>query len=279
MAATGLARFSLAGHGALVTGGTKGIGLAVVRELAELGAAVVTCARTVDSTAGAEPMPAGVHIVQADVSARADRERLLATATSLLAQGSTARPLSILINNAGMNIRKPTVEYSEQEFATVMSTNFESAFHLSQLAHPLLKAASPRVGAGGSSIVMVSSVSGGPSTTNTGTVYAATKAAMNQFAKNAACEWGPDGIRVNSVCPWYIETPLAAEVLRNEDYKARVLERTPMLRVGQVEEVSGVVAFLCTPAASYVTGQSLSVDGGFSVSGFGYFPGFKIPSL
>ena len=196
---TGLARFSLAGRGALVTGGTKGIGLAIVRELTELGAQVVTCARTVDSAATAA-LPPGVHVIQADVASRSDRERLLEKATSLLAEegggggggggigggggGSGSVQLSILVNNAGTNIRKPTVAYTGEEFASVMATNFESAFHLSQLAHPILKAASAGVGAGtgtgaagksgksGSSIVMVSSVSGGPSTTNTGTVYA-----------------------------------------------------------------------------------------------------------
>ena len=160
-----------------------------------------------------------------------------------------------------------------------MATNFESAFHLSQLAHPRLAAASAAVAqVGGSSIVNVSSVSGGPTTTNTGTVYAATKAAMNQFTRNAACEWAPDGIRVNTVSPWYIATPLAQQVLANDEYRAKVLERTPMGRVGEVEEVSGVVAFLASRAAGYVTGQCLSIDGGFSVSGFGYYPGFSIPA-
>jgi Tropinone reductase 1 len=150
----GLARFNLKGHGALVTGGTKGIGLAIVRELAELGASVVTCARNLDAGAAAG-LPEGVHTIQADVSVRADRERLMQSASGLLE--AAGRPLSILVNNAGTNIRKPTVEYSEAEFATVMTTNFESAYHLSQLAHPLLKAASPSVAAvGGSSIVMVS---------------------------------------------------------------------------------------------------------------------------
>ncbi len=93
-----------------------------------------------------------------------------------------------------------------------------------------------------------------------------TKAAMIQLTKNLAVEWGKEGIRVNSVAPWYINTPLAAQVLSNKVYKDEVLSRTPMGRVGEVEEVASLVAYLCMPSSSYITGQVLTVDGGLTIN-------------
>ena len=91
---------------------------------------------------------------------------------------------------------------------------------------------------------------------------------MNQITKNLACEWAKDGIRVNSVAPWYINTDLAQQVLANADFKAQVLSRTPLQRVGEPHEVAGLVAFLCMPTAAYITGQTISIDGGMTVNGF-----------
>ena len=93
-------------------------------------------------------------------------------------------------------------------------------------------------------------------------------ASMNQLAKNLACEWAKDNIRINSVAPWYTATELAEQVLKDPEYKQAVLSRTPLGRIAQVEEVSGLMAFLCTPAASYITGQTIQVDGGYSCMGF-----------
>jgi len=93
-------------------------------------------------------------------------------------------------------------------------------------------------------------------------------AALNQLAKNLGCEWAKDGVRVNSVAPWYTETALGQQVLKNDEFRAGVLSRTPMSRIAQPEEVSGLMAFLCSPAASYITGQTIQVDGGYSVMGF-----------
>jgi Tropinone reductase 1 len=102
----------------------------------------------------------------------------------------------------------------------------------------------------------------------TGAIYGMTKAAMIQMTKNLACEWAEENIRVNAVAPWYIETSLARQVLKDLDYLGDVLGRTPMKRIGKPEEVAPAVAFLCMPVSSYITGQCLAVDGGFSVYGF-----------
>ena len=100
-----------------------------------------------------------------------------------------------------------------------------------------------------------------------------TKGALNQFTKSLACEWAKDKIRVNAVAPWYITTPLTEAPLGDASFKAEVVSRTPMRRVGSPEEVSSVVAFLCLPCASYVTGVIIPVDGGFSVNGFQFSSG------
>ncbi|XP_031286223.1 senescence-associated protein 13-like [Pistacia vera] len=256
-------RWSLEGMTALVTGGTKGLGHAVVEEFAELGAIVYTCSRN-DSELKAclsewERKGFKVSGSVCDVSSRAEREKLMKRVSSLY-NGK----LNILINNVGTNIYKPTEENSAEDFSFLMTTNLESAYHLSQLAHPLLKAS------GAASIILMSSVCGVVSV-NIGSIYSITKGGMNQLAQNLACEWAKDNIRVNSVAPWFIRTPLAEPYLGNEKFLEEVKCRTPMGRNGEPEEVSSLVAFLCLPAASYITGQTICVDGGFTVNGF-FFP-------
>jgi Tropinone reductase 1 len=141
-----------------------------------------------------------------------------------------------------------------------MQVNLRSVFELCQAAHPLLKASQ-------GCIVNMSSVSA-LTHISSGSIYGMTKAAMTQLTRNLSVEWALDGIRVNAVAPWYISTPLAAPVLNDPEKLKNILARTPMKRVGTPEEVAAAVLFFSLPAASYITGQCMSVDGGFMVNGY-----------
>ncbi|KAL5747931.1 hypothetical protein ACOSQ2_025228 [Xanthoceras sorbifolium] len=255
----GINRWSLEGMTALVTGGTKGLGHAVVEELTELGATVHTCSRNkAELNKCIHEWKIKGFIVSGsvcDVSSRSEREKLMDEVSSLF-NGK----LNILINNVGTTVKKATVEYSEEDFSFIMATNFESADHLSQLAHPLLIKASP----GAASIVFMSLVAGVVSV-SVGSIYGATKGAMNQLAKNLACEWAKDNIRTNSVAPYFIRTYLTESYLKDE-FDKKVISRNPMGHTGETKEVTSLVAFLCMPAASYINRQTISIDGGFTVN-------------
>ncbi|URD80528.1 Tropinone reductase [Musa troglodytarum] len=252
-------RWSLAGATALVTGGTKGIGHAIVEELARFGAAIHTCSRNEAELNkslkewGAKNFKVTGSVC--DVACRADREKLMEDVKSTF-----GGKLSILVNNAGTGFVKPMVAVTPDEYSFMMSTNLESAFHLNQLAHPLLKAS------GAGSIVNVSSLAGIVGIDNI-TIYGATKAALNQLTRSLACEWAKDNIRTNCVAPGSIRTPLMEPLLAMEEFVAKETYRIPLGRVGESEEVSAVVAFLCLPAACYINGQVICIDGGKSVNG------------
>ncbi|KAJ8637243.1 hypothetical protein MRB53_011510 [Persea americana] len=254
--------WSLQGMTALVTGGTKGIGRAVVEDLVAFGATVHTCARngTELNQRLHEWRDLGYNVTGSvcDVSVRAAREKLMEEVAYLF-HGK----LNILVSTVGTVISKPTVDYTAEEYSRVMDTNFESTFHLTQLAHPLLKAS------GKGSIVFLSSIASLVAVSS-GTPNSASKGALNQFTKDLACEWAKDNIRTNCVAPWLIKTqmPAVKRALENEDLVKAMIARTPLGRFGDPDEVSSMITFLCLPAASYITGQVIGIDGGLSVNGF-----------
>ena len=254
-------RWRLDGQVALVTGASMGIGLACARELAGLGADVCLVSREEDALEAArgeleEDFPdRSFASLAADLSQHEQRLEVFDWISDL------GDGLHVLVNNVGSNIRKKTLEYTEGEYRSLIETNLVSAFEMCRLGHPLLARHAQ------TAIVNVTSVSG-LTHVRTGSPYGMTKAALAQLTRNLAVEWAGDGIRVNAVAPWYIRTRRTEDVLADPAYLEEVLDRTPMGRIGEPEEVAGAVAFLCLPASSYVTGECIAVDGGFLRYGF-----------
>jgi Tropinone reductase 1 len=239
--------WNLTGKRALITGGTRGIGAAVVDEFIALGAEVVIVSRKTHSSPAA-------HCIQADISLAEDRERIVKEL------GTHWDRLDILVNNAGMNIRKPWTEISDTERDMVMNTNAMGPMDLTKRLYPLLAKGDK------AAVINVASVAGFVDV-GSGATYALSKAALLQFTRSLAVEWAPHHIRVNAVAPWYIRTPLTEPVLSQPERMAKILSRTPMARVGTPEEIAAAIAFLAMDKSSFITGQCIVADGGFMALG------------
>lgn len=250
--------WSLERKKALVTGGSKGIGLAIVEEFVHLGAEVIIVARNERDLSGCVQMlqQRGFKAegIAGDVSDRAFRAKLIDEVEKKFSK------LDILVNNVGTNVRKKFTEYTEEEYRKLFETNLFSLTEMSRLCHPLLKKS------GKGSVINIASVAGSVDV-QSGPPYGMTKAAIIQLTKHLAVEWAADQIRVNSVSPWYIETPLTQPVLSQPERLKKIIESTPMKRIGQPEEIASLVAFLAMDKASYITGQNINVDGGMMAKG------------
>ena len=250
--------FNLSNKIAVVTGGSSGIGFGIAQGLGRAGATVAIASRDQAKAADAVKLltEAGVvcYAVACDVTRETDVRAMVKTVYE------THGRLDIVVNNAGTNIRKRPEVMTHAEWRTVMDTNLDSAFHCSAASHPYLKSS------GGGKIINIGSmlsIFGSP----WAPAYAASKGAIVQLTKSLATSWAQDNIQVNCLLPGWIDTPLTRKA-REEipGLNEKVLARTPAGRWGKGEDFAGVAVFLSSSASDFITGSSITVDGGFSIS-------------
>jgi len=250
------ARFTLEGRVALVTGAGRGLGRSIADALANAGAEVWLLARSSD------------ELEQAAAAIRAAGGRAVQVACDVTDSGALARVigdmpvLDVLVNNAGTNIPEPFVDVSEAHLDRLLDLNVRAAFLVAQAGARKMLATADRRARGGA-IINVSSQMGHVGAVNR-SVYCLTKHALEGLTKAMALELAPHGIRVNSLAPTFIETPLTAPMFARPEFSKWVHDRIPLGRLGTPEEVASAALFLASPAASLVTGTSLIVDGGWT---------------
>ncbi|QAS50827.1 SDR family NAD(P)-dependent oxidoreductase [Halobacillus litoralis] len=242
----------------VITGGTKGIGKAITLAFAEAGSDVIILARNEKDLSKVKEEVEGLGQEAYTICKNINQYEEIKEEVESIRRG---RSLDIWVNNAGMNIRSEAENVTEEEWDTIVSTNMKSSFFLSQYAGSVMK--DEKQG----KIINISSV-GGHTALRTGVVYAMTKSALIQMTKNLAVEWGKYNINVNAIGPWYFPTSLTEQLLQDKDYVQLILDRTPLNRIGKLEELSGAAVFLASEAGNYMTGQTLFVDGGMTIYGF-----------
>lgn len=241
--------FRLDGRTALITGGSRGIGLGCAAALAQAGARVIIAARGGDAVAEA------VEAVRAQGGAAEGHALDITDRGAVAAMLDQVGPVDVLCNSAGLARHAPALEAREADFDAVMDINVKAAFFLAQ-------AVAARMGDGGS-IIQISSQMGHVGGVDRA-VYCATKHAVEGMTKAMAIEWGPRAIRVNTICPTFIRTPLTASTFADPEKRAWIESKIKLPRVADVEDIMGAAVFLASDASAMVTGTALLVDGGWT---------------
>ncbi|MBK3630791.1 SDR family oxidoreductase [Streptomyces sp. MBT49] len=244
--------FDVTGRIALVTGSSRGIGLALARGLAEAGCTVVLNGRDAERLErAAADLPGDVRTSAFDVTDGAS------VAAGITRTEEEVGPLDILVNNAGMQLRAPLLEFADADWHRLLDTNLTSAFLVGR------EAARGMTRRGHGKIVNICSLQS--EVVRPGIApYAATKGALKMLTKGMCADWGPYGVQVNGLGPGYIETELTRPLVEDEEFSAWVRRRTPAGRWGRTEDLVGALLYLVSPAADFVGGQVLYVDGGMS---------------
>ncbi|GAB3296289.1 SDR family NAD(P)-dependent oxidoreductase [Hymenobacter humi] len=246
--------FSLEGKLALITGGGTGIGLAIAQCMAAAGATVVITGRREEVLRDAvESLGQAAKYIVNDINDLSSIEGLVAEIEA--AYG----PLDILVNNAGINLKKPALEVTDEEFGRILHTNLHAVFALTRACAARMVPRRKGV------ILMISSMAAYYGIDRV-VAYAASKSAVEGMVKVLASEFSAQGVRVNAIAPGFIETEMSRKAMNSDpDRRDRAMRRTPMGAFGKAEDIGHAAVFLASPAARYITGVSLPVDGGNSI--------------
>ena len=254
-----LPSFSLAGQVAVVTGASRGIGQAIAIGLAEAGAQVIAAGR--DQAALAETV-AGIEAAGGAGEGRPLDVTDIAAIDRFFGGLADSRWLDILVNNAGIEDVRPSLEMDEALWDRILDTNLKGAFFCARAAAQLMQANGAERGGSILNLCSLTSEVGVP----TAVPYGSSKSGLLGMTRALAAEWASLGIRVNGIGPGYFRTSLTEVFYRDEAWQAAMRDKIPLRRFGRMEDLMGAAVFLCSPAAAYVTGQVLYVDGGYLAS-------------